>query len=75
MEIPFERLAPEILRSIIEEFVLREGTDYGDENFSLEAKVEQVLAQLARGEAIVVFDAESESCNIIHSKRKRESNS
>ena len=65
MEIPLQRLQPEILQSLVEAYVLREGTDYGDAEVSLAKKVAQVIAQLKSGKAKVVFDEESESCNII----------
>lgn len=58
-------LQPETLRAVVESFVLREGTDYGALETSLEAKVAQVLMQLRRGEAHVTFDPVSESVNIV----------
>jgi uncharacterized protein YheU (UPF0270 family) len=64
IEIPYERLSSEILSKIIEEFVLREGTDYGDMEFSLEQKIDQVRMQLQRGKVVVVFDPESESVSL-----------
>ncbi len=65
MEIPFQKLKPDILRGVIEEFVLREGTDYGERSFSLEQKVNEVKEQLQRGEVYISFDGEEESCNIL----------
>jgi uncharacterized protein YheU (UPF0270 family) len=69
-EIPPIRLAPDdlepdTLRAVIESFVLREGTDYGVHETSLEDKVTQVLIQLRRGEAHVTFDPATESVNIV----------
>ena len=58
-------LAPDTLRAVIESFVLREGTDYGLEETSLDAKVAQVLAQVRRGDAHVVFDAATDSVTIV----------
>ena len=58
-------LAPDTLRAVIESFVLREGTDYGVHEASLEHKVAQVLAQLRRGEAHVTFDPATESVNVV----------
>jgi uncharacterized protein YheU (UPF0270 family) len=60
-----EDLAPDTLRAVIESFVLREGTDYGRHETSLEAKVAQVLMQLRRGEAHVTFDPATESVNVV----------
>ena len=58
-------LAPETLLAVVESFVLREGTDYGLDEVSFEVKVEQVLAQLRRGEAHITFDPTSESVNVV----------
>ncbi len=58
-------LAPETLRAVIESFVLREGTDYGLQETSLDAKVAQVLAQLRSGRAHIVFDPATESVTIV----------
>jgi uncharacterized protein YheU (UPF0270 family) len=58
-------LAPDTLRAVIESFVLREGTDYGQHETALDDKVAQVLKQLRRREAYVVFDPNSESVSIV----------
>lgn len=58
-------LAPDTLRAVIESFVLREGTDYGLQETSLDDKVEQVLTQLRRGKAHIVFDPATESVTIV----------
>ena len=68
LAIPFTELAPDTLRNVIESFVLREGTDYGEHDFSLEQKVAHVMRQLTRGEARIVFDATSESIDIVRVK-------
>lgn len=65
MQIPHEMIPPETLRNLVEEFVTREGTNYGDRDFSLDTLVSQVLRQLQRGEAVVVFDPETESTSIV----------
>lgn len=61
-EIPHTMLSPSILKGIIEEFVTREGTDYGHSEFSLEEKVAQVKKQIERGEVKIIFDPVSETC-------------
>jgi len=58
-------LEPDTLRAVVESFVLREGTDYGVHETSLEEKVGQVLIQLRRGEAHVTFDPATESINVV----------
>ena len=65
MEIPLDKLSPEILDAIIKDFVLQEGTDYGLADYSLDEKIQQVKAQIKKGKAIVVFDPETETCHIV----------
>ena len=64
IEVPYGELPAELLNAVIESFVLREGTDYGEREFSLEDKVARVIGQLQRGEARILFDPESESVTI-----------
>ena len=49
LAIPHAELAPDTLARVIESFVLREGTDYGDAEYSLAQKVAHVRGQLDRG--------------------------
>ena len=60
-----DQLSPEALRGLVEEFVTRDGTDYGAVERSVEEKIAGVMAQLAAGEARIVFDPETESTNIV----------
>ena len=66
--IPHTELSAEALRSVLESFVLREGTDYGEREISLDQKVAQVLRQLERGEARIIFDAKLETVDIVVSR-------
>jgi uncharacterized protein len=63
--VPYGELPAELLHAVVESFVLREGTDYGEKEFSLEEKVARVVSQLKKGEAHIVFDPESDSVSII----------
>ncbi|MBC8440226.1 MAG: YheU family protein [Deltaproteobacteria bacterium] len=67
VKIPYNQLSPEAQHGIVEEFVTREGTDYGDVEVPLETKIAQVLGQLKSGKAVIVFDQGSETCNILRS--------
>ncbi len=62
--IPHGELSAEALHGVIESFVLREGTDYGEREYSLEQKVAQVRTQLERGQARILFDPESNTVTI-----------
>lgn len=65
MKIPHRQLDPSTLTALIEHFVLQEGTDYGEEEVSLEDKVAAVRAQLERGDAVVVYSELHESVHIV----------
>jgi len=68
LEIPWNQLSAQVLHSLIEEFITREGTDYGEQEFSLTEKVEQVNAQIIRGDVVIVFDEKSGTCNLLPNK-------
>jgi uncharacterized protein YheU (UPF0270 family) len=63
--IPPERLPPDLLQAVIEAFVLREGTEYGDREFSLEEKCAAVRHALQRGEVTLCFDPDSETTTMV----------
>jgi len=65
IEIPFKRLDAEILSAVIEEFILREGTDYGAWEVSLEDKISQVRGQLENGDVLITFDPRTENCTLL----------
>jgi uncharacterized protein YheU (UPF0270 family) len=65
VQIPYTELSAQILRAVIESFVLREGTDYGERELPLDEKVARMMAQLKRGEASIVFDPASDSVTIL----------
>jgi len=63
--VPHTQLSPDALTGVIESYVLREGTDYGERDVSFETKVLQVRQQLERREAHIVFDLNTESIAIV----------
>ncbi len=65
MIIPFEQISSDALQGLIEEFITREGTDYGEQEMTLGAKVEQIMQQLKRRDVVVVFDIATESVSIL----------
>ena len=68
--VPYAELSAEALRGVIEGFVLREGTDYGEREVGHEAKIARVLAQLEAGEAQIWFDPETSSVDILRTERR-----
>ena len=65
VQVPYTELSAEVLRAVVESFVLREGTDYGSREFTLPEKVAHVIHQLELGEAQIVFEPESQSIGIV----------
>jgi hypothetical protein len=66
--VPHGELSEEALRGVIESFVLREGTDYGERDVSHDDKVADVMRQLERGEAGILFDPLDSSVTIVVAK-------
>ena len=65
MIIPLEQINKDTLTAIIEEFILREGTDYGVIDASKADKIAQVKLQLQQGSAVIVYSELHESVNIL----------
>lgn len=65
MNIPYQAIHEDTLRNMIEEYVTRDGTDYGEQEMSLEAKVAQVLALLKTGDVAIQYDEALEICEIV----------
>ncbi len=63
--VPHTELSADALTGVIQSFVLREGTEYGEHDVPLETKVLQVRRQLERREAEIVFDPNTESIDIV----------
>ncbi|MGR6872832.1 YheU family protein [Pseudomonas sp. HK3] len=64
--IDYSQLSQDALDGVIEAFINREGTDYGQQEYSFEQKSQQVLAQIKSGRAVIVFDHDSQSVSILH---------
>ena len=65
MRIPWQELDAETLNNLLESVVLREGTDYGEQELSFNAKVEQLRERLKRGDAVIVYSELHESVDIV----------
>src|SRR5262249_16734856 len=67
--VPHDRLTPETLRALAEEFVTREGTDYGPVERSFAAKGQRVLRQIASGGAAIIYDGASDRTHVVRRDR------
>lgn len=65
MKIPYEKLSPEALRGVIEQFVSRDGPDSGHVETSFRQKIERIKRQLEKGDASIMFDEETKTCDIL----------
>lgn len=65
VEISPSALSAEALQGILESFILREGTDYGVNELSLEKKVENLKRKLDRKDILLVFDPNTESITFL----------
>ena len=65
VEVPYTSLHPDTLRAVVEEFITRAGTDYGERERTREDKVADVMRQLRRGEAKLVFDPRTDTVNLV----------
>ncbi len=66
IEISPELLSEDILKAVIEDFILREGTDYGSVDYSLDDKVRQVKKQIQKGDVKIVFDQSTETISLMN---------
>lgn len=65
IEIPLAALSEDALSGMIDAFIMREGTDYGVQEISHEAKVKQIKKQLENGDVKIVFDPNTETATLI----------
>lgn len=65
MIIPYQKLSDEALRALIEDFVTRDGTDYGKIEMSMQEKSAHLLALLKKGELLITYNEELQSCGLV----------
>ena len=70
--IPYQQLSADTLEGLIEAFVLREGTEYGEEDISLSDKVAQVKTQLEADQLVILYSELHESVDIITKQHWRQ---
>ncbi|WP_297190348.1 YheU family protein [uncultured Porticoccus sp.] len=70
--IPPDRLSDELLTALLDDFIAREGTDYGFEELTLQAKRQRLRRQVDRGDVVITFDPVTESCNLLSRQQFRQ---
>ena len=68
MIIPFQDIPADTLNNLLETFITREGTDYGAEEMTLEAKLNQLRTALISKVVVVVFDEDTDTFNILRTE-------
>jgi uncharacterized protein YheU (UPF0270 family) len=63
--IPHDQLEPETLAAVLEEFVTRQGAVHGHADETVESQMSMLLRRIRAGEAVIVYDEESESCTVV----------
>lgn len=69
--IPHQSLEPETLRAMVEDFVTRDGSDYGEHEVKINTRVQQVMCALESGNAMILYDADSETFSIANKEQIR----
>jgi uncharacterized protein YheU (UPF0270 family) len=65
MIIPYNELSAEALQALIEDFVTRDGTDYGQDEVSMQDKAAHLLALLNTGELLITYNEDTQSCGLV----------
>jgi uncharacterized protein len=65
MIIPWQSLSEFSLNGLIQEFVTREGTEYGPMEIPVAIKVEQIMEQLRSGEIEIVYDERTQTTTLL----------
>ena len=69
MIVLWQDIPAESLQSLIEEFVSRDGTDYGEHEIPLSTRVDQVRQLLRRGKVVIWFDEATETVSVFDVER------
>lgn len=65
IRVPMERLQPEVLQNLLEEYASRDGTDYGAVELTLEQKTDNLRRQLHNAELVLLYQTESEQWDLL----------
>jgi uncharacterized protein YheU (UPF0270 family) len=65
MIIPYKELSEDALQALIEDFVTRDGTDYGQDEMTMQEKTTHLLALLKTGDMLISYSEETETCGLI----------
>jgi uncharacterized protein YheU (UPF0270 family) len=72
LEIPPDRLQPEVLHALLEEFASRDGTDYGEVESTMVQRIAQLMNKLDKGEMVLLYDSDGEHWDLLPRDRAAE---
>lgn len=72
VEIPWQELSADALLGLIEEFITRDGTDYGERELSLDEKTAQAMSRIKNHSIVIVYDELSEMCQLVDANDRPE---
>ncbi len=71
VEVPPARLEPEVLQALLQEYVTRDGTDYGERELGLAEKEQALRQQLQEGVLLLLYDTETEAWDLLEREQAR----
>jgi len=71
MIVPYNELSEEALQGLIEDFVTRDGTDYGHNELNMQEKSAKLLALLKSGDLLISYNEDTQTCGIMSSEHYR----
>ena len=65
INVPISDISAEALTGLLEEYVSRDGTDYGEVEVTIDEKTKVLRRQLEEGELSILFDPETQELDIV----------
>ena len=69
IHVPMQRLAPEVLDNLLQEYASRDGTDYGEVELTLAEKTGNLRRQLEQGDISILYDLETEQWDLVNAEQ------
>ena len=65
IHVPMQRLAPQVLENLLQEYASRDGTDYGEVELTLAEKTGNLRRQLEEGDISILYNLETEQWDLV----------
>jgi hypothetical protein len=70
--VPFEQIPKDLLDKLLDSFISREGTDYGEIELTIEEKRDRLKSLLKQKEVFIAYDGESETFNLLSKQEAKQ---